>query len=63
MSHKFKRKRHLGISIDKDLLDEIERQRGLVKRSTFVNYLLRKSIHARMRQIERETATGVIRGA
>jgi len=35
-------KEYLGISVDKDVLGEIEQRRGLIKRSTYVNDLLRK---------------------
>jgi metal-responsive CopG/Arc/MetJ family transcriptional regulator len=35
-------KEYLGISVDKDVLEEIEQRRGLIKRSTYVNDLLRK---------------------
>jgi metal-responsive CopG/Arc/MetJ family transcriptional regulator len=35
-------KEYLGISVDKDVLKEIEQRRGLIKRSTYVNDLLRK---------------------
>jgi metal-responsive CopG/Arc/MetJ family transcriptional regulator len=32
----------LSISVDRDLSEQIEKSRGLIKRSTFVNQLLRK---------------------
>jgi hypothetical protein len=37
-------KEYLGISVDKDVLEQIEQQRGLIKRSTYVNGLLRKLV-------------------
>ena len=37
-------KEYLGISIDKDVLEEIEQRRGLIKRSTYVNDLLRNLV-------------------
>jgi metal-responsive CopG/Arc/MetJ family transcriptional regulator len=37
-------KRCLGICLDAELVEEIDRRKGLVKRSTFLNHLLRKLI-------------------
>lgn len=37
-------KEYLGISIDKDVLEEIEQRRGLIKRSTYVNDVLRNLV-------------------
>ena len=37
-------KAFLGVTVDKSILEAIDRQRGLVKRSTFVNDLLHRSI-------------------
>jgi metal-responsive CopG/Arc/MetJ family transcriptional regulator len=34
----------VGMTLDRPLLEQIDRARGLVKRSTFVNDLLKKSI-------------------
>lgn len=44
MHDKIKGKRHLGVCVDKDLLEKIDQSRGLVKRSTFVNDLLRRAL-------------------
>jgi metal-responsive CopG/Arc/MetJ family transcriptional regulator len=45
---------HIGITIDKELLREIEELRGMAKRSTFINELLRLGIKAYMEKKERE---------
>jgi len=42
MHDEIKGKAHLGVCVDKDVLEKIDRSRGLVKRSTFVNDLLRR---------------------
>jgi len=34
----------VGMTLDKPLLEEIDKNRGLIKRSTFINDLLRKSL-------------------
>jgi metal-responsive CopG/Arc/MetJ family transcriptional regulator len=34
-------KDHIGVTIDRELLKEIEEARGITKRSTFINELLR----------------------
>ena len=39
-------KDHIGITIDRELLKEIEEARGREKRSTFMEYLLRLGLKA-----------------
>jgi hypothetical protein len=36
------RKVHINLTIDKDVVDDIDEKRGLVTRSLFINNLLRK---------------------
>lgn len=43
-------KDHIGITIDRELLKEIENARGREKRSTFMEYLLRLGIKAYKQQ-------------
>jgi len=35
---------YLGVTVDSELYQKIEKLRGLTKRSTFVEYLLKESI-------------------
>jgi metal-responsive CopG/Arc/MetJ family transcriptional regulator len=44
MSKQTRTKDYLGISIDRDILEEIDERRGLIKRSTYVNDLLKKLV-------------------
>ena len=37
-------KRCLGVSLDPEIYEEVERQRGMIKRSTFVNEVLKKAL-------------------
>jgi metal-responsive CopG/Arc/MetJ family transcriptional regulator len=37
-------KKSVGITVDKRVLDEIDERRGLIKRSTYVNDLLRNVV-------------------
>ena len=37
-------KRYLGVSLDPEIYEEVERRRGMVKRSTFVNEVLKKAL-------------------
>ncbi len=39
-----KLKRYLGVSLDPEIFKEIERRRGFVKRSTYVNEMLRAAL-------------------
>lgn len=41
MPKESKNKNYLGICVDRAVFEEIERRRGLVKRSTYVNDLLK----------------------
>jgi metal-responsive CopG/Arc/MetJ family transcriptional regulator len=43
-------KDHVGITIDRELLKEIEAARGREKRSTFMEYLLRLGLKAHQQQ-------------
>jgi metal-responsive CopG/Arc/MetJ family transcriptional regulator len=43
-------KDHVGITIDRELLREIEEARGREKRSTFMEYLLRLGLKAYQQQ-------------
>jgi Arc/MetJ family transcription regulator len=40
-----RKKRMLAITVDKCIFDEVERRRGLVKRSSYVNEMLRRFLH------------------
>jgi len=50
-------KKYLGISVDRAVLQEIDQSRGLIKRSTFVNELLKMLLHD---NIPRPTAKGSV---
>jgi len=39
-------KTHIGLTIDKELLNQIETLRGMTKRSTFIEHLLRLGLEA-----------------
>ena len=39
-----KMKRYLGVSLDPEIYEEVERRRGMIKRSTFVNEVLKKAL-------------------
>jgi metal-responsive CopG/Arc/MetJ family transcriptional regulator len=43
-------KTHIGLTIDKELLHQIESLRGMAKRSTFVEHLLRLGLEAYARE-------------
>ncbi len=45
MSKRIRPKKYLGVSVDRQVFEEIERRRGLVKRSTYVNYLLKGAVN------------------
>jgi metal-responsive CopG/Arc/MetJ family transcriptional regulator len=45
-----KMKAHIGLTIDKELLNQIESLRGREKRSTFVEHLLRLGLEAYTRE-------------
>lgn len=45
-SRGYRMKYHIGITIDKDLLQKIEETRGMTKRSTFMNHLLKLGLKA-----------------
>ena len=35
---------YLGVSLDPEIYEEVERRRGMIKRSTFVNEVLKKAL-------------------
>ncbi len=37
-------KRYLGVSLDPEIYEEVEKRRGMIKRSTFVNEMLKKAL-------------------
>ncbi len=37
-------KRYLGVSLDPEIYEEVESRRGMIKRSTFVNEVLKKAL-------------------
>ena len=39
-------KEHIGLTIDSKLIEEIERLRGMTKRSTFIEHLLKLGLKA-----------------
>jgi len=39
-------KEHIGLTIDCELIEEIEKLRGMTKRSTFIEHLLRLGLKA-----------------
>jgi len=43
-------KAHIGLTIDKELLNQIESLRGREKRSTFIEHLLRLGLEAYTRE-------------
>ena len=43
-------KTHIGLTIDKELLNQIESLRGMTKRSTFIEHLLRLGLEAYARE-------------
>jgi metal-responsive CopG/Arc/MetJ family transcriptional regulator len=43
-------KRHIGLTIDSTLLEELEELRGREKRSTFIEHLLKLGITEYMRE-------------
>jgi metal-responsive CopG/Arc/MetJ family transcriptional regulator len=45
-----KMKAHIGLTIDKELLNQIESLRGMAKRSTFIEHLLRLGLEAYARE-------------
>ncbi|MEM2105501.1 MAG: ribbon-helix-helix domain-containing protein [Candidatus Bathyarchaeia archaeon] len=48
-------KDYIGVTIDRELLKEIEEQRGMTKRSTFINELLRLGLKAYKLQQQAKT--------
>jgi len=43
-------KTHIGLTIDTELLNQIESLRGMTKRSTFIEHLLRLGLEAYTRE-------------
>jgi metal-responsive CopG/Arc/MetJ family transcriptional regulator len=43
-------KTHIGLTIDTELLTKIENLRGMTKRSTFIEHLLKLGLEAYMRE-------------
>jgi metal-responsive CopG/Arc/MetJ family transcriptional regulator len=43
-------KAHIGLTIDEELLHQIESLRGMTKRSTFIEHLLRLGLEAYTRE-------------
>lgn len=43
-------KAHIGLTIDRELLNQIETLRGMTKRSTFIEHLLRLGLEAYVRE-------------
>ncbi|MEM2971664.1 MAG: site-specific integrase [Candidatus Bathyarchaeia archaeon] len=51
-------KHHIGLTIDAELLKKIEQMRGLTKRSTFIEYLLRLGINLEVEKRRAEIKSG-----